>query len=48
MLGPRPQERNEPANLLQALKAIAQIKGIAPEDVMAAVEENTRRLYPTL
>ena len=48
VLGPRPQERNEPANLLQALKAIAQIKGIAPEDVMAAVEENTRRLYPTL
>lgn len=48
VLGPLPQERNEPANIWVAIKAIAQIKAIAEEEVVAAVSENTRRLYGRL
>jgi TatD DNase family protein len=45
VLGPRPQERNEPANLTVVVKAIAEIKAITEEEVLAAIKENTERLY---
>ena len=45
VLGPLPQERNEPANTLVALNAIAELKGIAVAETGAAIAENTRRLY---
>lgn len=45
VLGPEPRERNEPANLLVALKAVAEIKGLAEEAVVDAVEDNARRLF---
>lgn len=47
VLGSSPSERNEPANLLVALKAIAQIKDIPVETVASAVSENSARLYPS-
>ena len=48
VLGPTPQERNEPANILQSIKAIAELKDVAEEDVIMAVSENTERLYGKL
>ena len=48
VLGPTPNERNEPANILQSIKAIAVLKDVAEEEVMAAVSENTQRLYGRL
>ena len=48
VLGPAPNERNEPANIGQSVKAIAQIKDISEEEVMTAVSENTGRLYGPL
>ena len=48
VLGPTPQERNEPSNALIALKEIAGIKGLSAEAVKEAVTENTRRLYGNL
>jgi TatD DNase family protein len=45
VLGPVAQERNEPANALIAVKAIAELKGISEQEVVEAVAENTRRLY---
>jgi len=45
VLGPAPQVRNEPANILLSVKAIAEIKGISEAQVVEAVCENTRRLY---
>ncbi len=48
VLGPTPQERNEPANVWQAVKAIAEIKDVSEEEVVTAVTENTERLYGKL
>ncbi|MBU0968670.1 MAG: TatD family hydrolase [Proteobacteria bacterium] len=48
VLGPDVGQRNEPANVMIAVKAIAEIKGIAVDAVLAAVRENTRRLYGDL
>lgn len=48
VLGPFASERNEPANLPTAIKAIADIKDIPQEAVAAAVSENTERLYGKL
>jgi TatD DNase family protein len=48
VLGPVPTERNEPANVAVALKAIAQIKGMDPEEVAETLAENTRRLFGAL
>ena len=48
VLGPLPQERNEPANALVSLKAIAELKNTSKAEVMEAVAENTRRLYGDL
>jgi TatD DNase family protein len=45
VLGPNPQERNEPANALIAVKAIAELKGKNETEVLEAIAENTRRLY---
>jgi TatD DNase family protein len=45
VLGPVPQERNEPANATIAIKKIAELKGIAEEEVAEAVSDNARRLY---
>ena len=45
VLGPSPDERNEPANLSLSIKAIAELKNISVEEVVAAVSKNTERLY---
>ncbi|MCY3927495.1 MAG: TatD family hydrolase [Acidobacteria bacterium] len=45
VLGPVRDQRNEPANVVVSLKAIAELKGLEEEAVAAAVRENTRRLY---
>lgn len=44
-LGPVPQERNEPANALVALRTIAELRGITVDEAAETVAENTRRLY---
>jgi TatD DNase family protein len=44
-LGPEPKERNEPANIAIAVKAIAELKSVEVDEVIAAVYANTRRLY---
>jgi TatD DNase family protein len=48
VLGPSPNERNEPANIRRSVKAIAALKDISQEAVIAAVSENTERLYGRL
>jgi TatD DNase family protein len=45
VLGSSPNERNEPANIRQSVKAIAALKETSEEAVIAAVSENTERLY---
>jgi TatD DNase family protein len=45
VLGPVPQERNEPANAQIAIKAIAELKGITESEVAETIAGNTRRLY---
>lgn len=45
VLGPDPHGRNEPANANLSVRAIAEIKEIPEEQVIAAVADNTRRLY---
>ena len=48
VLGPDAQKRNEPANITIAVTAIAQLKAVEPAAVLAAVSENTGRLYGEL
>ncbi len=48
VLGPDPEETNEPANLAVALRTVAEIKEIPEEQVREAVADNTRRLYGDL
>lgn len=48
VLGPAPEERNEPANISLSIKAIAELKDVVEEEVIAAVSENTERLYGEL
>ncbi len=48
VLGPSPQVRNEPVNILHAIGAISQLKGISEDQVRAAIAKNTRRLYGDL
>jgi TatD DNase family protein len=48
VLGPAPQERNEPANIPLSVKAVAELKDVSEEEVIAAVTENTERLYGNL
>ncbi len=45
VLGPTARDRNEPANAVIALKAIAELKGVHEREVMEAAAENFRRLY---
>jgi TatD DNase family protein len=48
VLGPDPAQRNEPTNVVLAVQAIAELKGISCEEVRETVRENTRRLYGEL
>ena len=48
VLGAASTERNEPANVILALQAIAALKNIPCEEVLEAVVANTRRLYRDL
>ena len=48
VLGPASGERNEPANIWQSVKAIAELKDVSEQKVVAAVCENTKRLYGRL
>ncbi len=48
VLGPDPGSRNEPANVVLSVAAIAEIKELPREEVAEAVSENTRRLYGEL
>ena len=45
VLGPEPRVRNEPANLVGSVQAIAAIKDLPEERVVEAVVANTRKLY---
>ncbi len=45
VLGPSPDERNEPANAVISLNAIAEIKNIRKDKVMGTVFDNTCRLF---
>jgi TatD DNase family protein len=45
VLGPDPNERNEPTNLRLALEAVAELKGLSEQEVLVAVVENQRRLF---
>ena len=45
VLGVDPKQRNEPANLVIAIDAIADLKNISKDEVIEAVTENTKRLY---
>lgn len=45
VLGPERDQRNEPANAVVSLRAIADLKRVAEEEVVAAVRANTARLY---
>jgi TatD DNase family protein len=45
VLGPDPNERNEPTNVTVSIKAIAELKNINEGKVIQAVAENTQRLY---
>lgn len=46
VLGPDPTARNEPANLVVACRAVAELKGISPDQVARATTDNARRLFP--
>jgi TatD DNase family protein len=45
VLGPDAGVRNEPANTVLALRAVAQIKGIPEQQAAEVIRENTARLY---
>ena len=45
VLGPDPAKRNEPANIIQVVEAIAAIKNVAAEDVIEAAFVNAIKLY---
>jgi len=48
VLGPSPEKRNEPANAVIAVDAIAEIKDVNRTEVLQTVYQNTRRLYGDL
>ena len=48
VLGPSPDERNVPANIRHSVKAVAALKEISEEEIIAVVSENTERLYGKL
>ncbi|KPJ83371.1 MAG: hypothetical protein AMS17_17655 [Spirochaetes bacterium DG_61] len=45
VLGPSREQRNEPANALVSIAAIAELKNIRKEEVLDAVAQNTCKLY---
>ena len=45
VLGPDPNRRNEPANILTSIRAIAELKNISEHEVVEAVSQNTQKLY---
>ena len=45
VLGPTREERNEPANIVVAVDAVSELKGLSRDAVLEAVLQNTRRLY---
>lgn len=45
VLGPQPEERNEPANVTRSLTAISELKSVSLDEVRAAVVANTQSLY---
>lgn len=45
VLGPSREERNEPANVLLSVQAIAELKGASVEEVLQAVSRNFQDLY---
>lgn len=48
VLGPVAAERNEPANIIVAVRSIAELKKISEAEVIEAVAGNTMRLYGSL
>ena len=48
VLAPNPSQRNEPMNIITAVKCIAGLKGISEEQVIKTAYENTLRLYEDL
>jgi TatD DNase family protein len=46
VLGPDPTIRNEPANVRVSCRAVAELKGVAPELVTQVTTANARRLFP--
>jgi len=44
-LGPEPQIRNEPANLVHTVRFIAKIKGESEETVRAVTRQNARKIF---
>jgi TatD DNase family protein len=48
VLAPEPGERNEPANAAIAVKTIAELKNLHPQEVIETTYQNTCRLYGTL
>lgn len=45
VLGPEPGQRNEPANLVLSLRAIAELKDVPEPEVRAACAANSRALF---
>lgn len=45
VLGPDPAKRNEPANVLTSVHAIAELKNISPKEVLEALWQNSHKLY---
>ncbi len=48
VLGPSPAERNEPANAIISVNAIAELKNVSKEEVIEVVFNNTCRLFGDL
>jgi TatD DNase family protein len=46
VLGPDPEARNEPANVVVACRAVAELKAVTPETVARVTTDNARRLFP--
>ena len=46
VLGPDPETRNEPANVVVACRAVAELQGVSPETVARVTTDNARRLFP--
>jgi TatD DNase family protein len=46
VLGPDSTARNEPANILVACRAVAEIKGVSLDTVARVTTDNARRLFP--